>query len=86
MLNLAYKLKDGNDLLFDDYINESEDYGTYYVLMCEDCRRKYAENFKHEPKAVTSGANGICSVCGCENEADYYIDFDTSHVSLKMKE
>ena len=67
MKKLIYK-----GIKFDDYENEIEDYGTYFVQMCDACYQKYKGVIDG---GACNGAIGTCSVFGCDNEADHYIDF-----------
>lgn len=44
--------------------------------ICEKC--VHTNHFEHE--SLDDGGSGICGVEGCENEADYYIDFNDNEV------
>ena len=76
MKNMKYK-----EVTFDDYVNNTEEYNSYYVEMCPNCYNKYKDILGNR---VDDGgaACGICYVKGCENEADYYIDFDMNEVEF----
>ena len=58
---------------FDDFVDEVEEYGTYYVHICDACYQKHKTEIGN--KIDRGSANGICSVAGCENEAEHYVDF-----------
>lgn len=60
-----------NDVVrFDDFA-ENED-GSHWAYMCKECAEKYGISKKYLDNGC---GGGICSVQGCECEADYYIDF-----------
>lgn len=60
---------ENNVVCFDDVV-KNEDSG-YWACICKDCVKKHniSENL------LDDAGQGICSVAGCWNEADYYIDF-----------
>lgn len=60
---------ENNVVCFDDVV-KNEDSG-YWACICKDCVKKHniSENL------LDDAGQGICSVVGCWNEADYYIDF-----------
>ena len=66
---------------FDDYVNNVSEYNSYWVEMCPSCYNKYKDILGNR---VDDGgcACGTCSVYGCENEADYYVDFNKDEVSF----
>lgn len=81
MKNMIYISKKGSLIVFDDYEDNTEDYNSYWVEMCPHCRNKY----KHIlGKRVDDGnsAWGVCSVKGCENDAEYYVDFGMNEVEF----
>ncbi len=74
MKNMIYK-----EIVFDDYVDNTTEYDSYWVEMCSNCRNKYKDVLGNR---VDDGgtACGTCSVKGCENEANYYVDFDMNEV------
>lgn len=60
---------ENNVVCFDDVV-KNEDCG-YWACICKDCVKKHniSENL------LDDAGQGTCSVAGCWNEADYYIDF-----------
>lgn len=64
----GYNVLKYKDIIFDDFTD-----GEYnlWSQVCESCRHKH--NFPDEMLDEVGG--GICGVEGCNNEADYYIDF-----------
>lgn len=54
---------------FDDVVKNEN--GGYWACICKDCVKKHniSENL------LDDAGQGTCSVAGCWNEADYYIDF-----------
>ena len=68
----------GKEIIFDDYVNETEEYNSYWAEMCSECREKYKSILNNRESL---GAAGTCSVKGCENEASYYVDFKSEEIS-----
>ena len=59
---------------FDDFVSKEDVSGDEvgWSQICQDCIDKY----ELDPRALSSLAGeAICGVEGCENEADYYVDF-----------
>ena len=79
-MNMIFKAKNGNKIVFDDYVDNTEEYDSYYVEMCQDCFNKHKDDIGF--RIDEDGACGICSVKGCSNEADYYVDFDKDEVEF----
>lgn len=82
MTDMIYTSNEGKQIIFDDYVDNTEEYNSYWVEMCSRCRDKYKRILGN--RCDDGGAcNGTCSVKGCTNEADYYVDFDKSEVEIK---
>lgn len=60
---------ENNVVCFDDVVKNED--GGYWTCICKDCVKKHniSENL------LDDAGQGTCSVAGCWNEADYYIDF-----------
>lgn len=59
-----------NDVVcFDDFVKNEDE--RYWACICKNCVDKYGVS----ETLLDDTGQGICSVAGCENEADYYIDF-----------
>lgn len=60
---------ENNVVCFDDVVKNED--GRYWACICKDCVKKHniSENL------LDDAGQGTCSVAGCWNEADYYIDF-----------
>lgn len=56
---------------FDDFVQDKEN-GHYWGHICKECVKKYGIS---EMFLDNGCGDGICGVQGCENEADFYIDF-----------
>ena len=63
---------------FDDYADERNEYGTWWVYMCAHHVNIYG--LKDEADDSASG-DGICGVKGCNRGAGYYVDFLESEVT-----
>lgn len=81
--NMVFTSKRGKQIVFDDFCKEDayKDDGTIievaWVEMCPHCHRKYRGILGN--RCDDGGtAQGMCSVKGCNNQADYYVDFNWS--------
>lgn len=81
MKNLIYKPKRGKHITFDDFVDNTKEYDSFWVEMCSQCYKKYKDILG---KRVDEGgiACGTCSVKWCTNEADYYVDFGKNEVKF----
>ena len=77
--NMKFAAHNGVNIVFDDWNDEVEEYGTYWGGMCQECFNK----FKNILGDRVSDGSGCCSVKGCENEADYYVDFLKNEVAFE---
>jgi hypothetical protein len=60
-------------LIFDDWTpqEQGQNYDTdTWTQVCTKCANK------HKLKNLDDAGQGICGVEGCENESDYYYDFN----------
>lgn len=74
-----------NGVLFDDYEPKGTkgDQHNGWACICKHC----AENYGFQNYIDDSGpAESLCSVWGCTNEADHYINFDGSEVIKSQSE
>lgn len=68
------------NIVFDDFVNETKEYGSYYVCMCNNCRNKYKTILGN--RIDDNSGFGVCSVDDCFNESDCYVDFDMNEVGF----
>lgn len=85
--NLLFTSPKGKTILFDDYVwEEAEDTGederSVWCCLCRSCHKKYG---KILGSRCDGDGQGLCSVDGCMNDADYYVDFLTTD-NLKIVE
>lgn len=81
MADMIYTSKRGKQIVFDDFEDNTEEYDSYWVEMCPHCHNKYRGILGN--RADDGGtACGTCSVKGCENDADYYVDFNMNEVTF----
>ena len=78
MENMLFKA-DEKKIVFDDYTDSTEEYGTFWVGMCEECYKKHKDILGNR---VDDFGSGVCSVKGCQNEADHYVDFLKDEVTF----
>lgn len=67
-------LKNGS-VVFDDFTRD--EYGCWSQI-CQHCVDKYKIHFNR----LADDGHGICGVSGCENQADYYIDFEENTIKI----
>jgi hypothetical protein len=60
-----------NGIVFDDVSEKIDSELNDWSQICQPCVTKYSVHIRHLDEA----GQGTCGVEGCENEADYYIDF-----------
>lgn len=77
--NMIYTFNSGNTIIFDDYVDNTLEYNSYWVSMCKHCYNKYKDILENR---VDDCGSGCCSIKGCENEADHYVDFDMNEVEF----
>lgn len=78
-MNMVYIFKT-DKIVFDDYEDNTEEYGSYWVEMCMNCRNKYKDILGGR---VDNGSPwGTCYVKGCNNDADCYVDFNKNEVEF----
>ena len=76
--NMTFTSHNGTKIVFDDWCDETEDeeLGGYWVGICDECLNKY-NVFENR---IDECGSGCCSVKGCRNEADHYVDFSRDEV------
>ena len=82
MFDMVFTAKNGVQIVFDDYADDTAEYQSYWAGMCPQCQNKY----KSILDRTSIGAVGICSVKGCQNEAEYYVDFEKKDVQFIKEE
>lgn len=67
----------GKRIVFDDFVDErDQDYSGIWAGMCKECAKKYMDVLVDDScNRLDECGSGTCSVEGCNNEADYYVDF-----------
>lgn len=59
-----------SEVCFDDFVTNED--GSCWAYICKECAEKYGIS---ESLLDDGCGGGTCGVQGCENEADFYIDF-----------
>ena len=77
MTNLVYTSARGKTITFDDFNDEREEYGTYWVGMCPSCHNYFRGILGSR---CDNYGSGCCSVKGCTNDATWYVDFSADEV------
>ena len=86
--NLLFTSAKGKTILFDDFVEEYDEEfkkdRPYWAEMCPHCHRKYRKILAGH---FDVGGQATCSVAGCTNEANYYVDFyATDNLKIIMEE
>lgn len=81
---MVFHAENGQELIFDDFSDNLEEYDSYWAELCPDCYKRYGEVLGNRVDECGC-ARGICSIKGCANEADYYIDFKANEVVINTK-
>lgn len=79
MSEMVYTSPRGKRIVFDDFQDNTKEYNSYWAEMCPHCHNKYKGILG---KRIDVGAMGTCSVKGCQNEANYYVDFDPKEINF----
>lgn len=67
----------GDDkVVFDDFVAEEDG---CWAEICPACLERYKQLLAGR---TDDGAMGICSVKGCQNDAEYYVDFEMDEVRV----
>lgn len=76
-MKLTYKAQNGKKIVFDDFCDErNTDYCGVWAGMCRECAKKYHDLLVDDScDRLDECGSGSCSVEGCSNEADFYVDF-----------
>ena len=76
----------GKKIRFDDFVDNTAEYGSYWANMCPTCRNKYRSILKN--RVTDDGSDtAVCSVEGCsKGNAHYYVDFDSAEVEIVKTE
>ena len=72
-------------VMFDDWTEEVDADGERFlwVSVCDECLKKH-ERVLRKACVDDDFGSGICSVCGCENDSDHYVDFYHNNEEIKI--
>lgn len=91
MTTLVYTSARGKHIAFDDWENaytwddDMNDVPLVWTRMCASCHKKYRGILGNRCDCGGSGS-GACSVKGCEQMAEYYVDFSVDEVKEENTE
>lgn len=74
---LRFKAENGEAITFDEYADVREEYGGYWVAICPKCRQAFGSLLG---SCIDDYGSGCCSVLGCNNDGDFYVDFSADEV------
>lgn len=77
--NMVFAPENEKKIVFDDFTDNRKEYDSWWAEMCPCCYEKYKDILGSR---ASTGAMGTCSVKGCDNEADYYVDFSENEVEI----
>lgn len=78
---MVYTSPRGKTITFDDWEDETEEYGIFWAEMCPRCRNKFRGILGK--RISDDGAVGTCYVQGCWNEATYYAEFNKNEITFQ---
>ena len=78
----VFAATNGNEIAFDDFTADTE-YDSVWVEMCPHRHNKY-KNILGLRCSDKGEAQGVCGVQGCNNEADYYVDFKPNEIKITV--
>lgn len=85
---LVFTADNEDRIVFDEWTDErgwKRDEGCdFWVYMCEECRRKYAHLLGGRV-SPEDGNSDWCSVSGCGNSGNYYVDFAEGEVTYMQE-
>lgn len=76
-MNLIYKPKHGEKIVFDHYVASENE---HWACVCENCFKRYQEEFSEAAVKDAACENDICGIEGCAEDGRYYIDFTAEQV------
>jgi len=79
-----YKIYEFKGIKFDDALEKYDEDTNDWSSICQNCVNKHKN--KIDKFILDEGGGGICGVEGCNNEADYYIDFPDAELKIIMRE
>ena len=78
-MDMVY-ISNNDKIVFDDYVDNTVEHDSYWVEICSHCREKYKSILGD--RIDDNSPFGTCSVKGCSNEADCYVDFNKNEVEF----
>lgn len=86
---MVFTSKRGKQIVFDDFVEEYDEEfkkdRPYWAEMCPHCHRKYRGILGNRFDDGGT-AQGTCSVKGCNNQANYYVDFYQNDTKIILVE
>lgn len=86
---MVFTSKRGKQIVFDDFVEEYDEEfkkdRPYWAEMCPHCHRKYRGILGNRFDDGGT-AQGTCSVKGCNNQANYYVDFYPNDTKIILVE
>nr|DAH91514.1 MAG TPA: Cytochrome C' [Caudoviricetes sp.] len=86
MKDMVYISPRGKRVAFDDYTDNTEEFGTYWSQTCRHCHNKY-HGILNNKFCESPSDTIICGVKGCNNVGEgYYVDFKANEVVFQEDE
>lgn len=74
--------RNGEKIVFDDFVDETKENKGYWVDLCSKCQNKY-KDILGERISKSGAKDNMCSVRGCFEETEYYVDFKKDEVRFE---
>lgn len=74
--------RNGEKIVFDDFVDETKENKGYWVDLCPKCQNKY-KNILGERISKSGAKENMCSVRECCEETEYYVDFKKDEVRFE---
>lgn len=76
---LIFKGHNGQTIILDDFVDDTKEYNLYWGGLCPSCRKRYKDILGDR---IEEFGCGTCSVEGCWNAAENYVNFIKEEVKI----
>lgn len=81
-MKMIYKTTSGEEIRFDDFHKSTDNSENPWAAICPGCRAKYVNELEEASVSRCPASSEICGVEGCNNEVDFYVDFQKEQVEF----
>ena len=79
-MKMIYKTTSGEEIRFDDFHKSTDNSEKPWAAICSGCRAKYVKELEEASVSRCPACSEICGVEGCNNEVDFYVEFQKEQV------